>query len=227
MSSEAKKQWLHKLEHVLKRELDPTLVPKLMEGSNCDDQDKHEEWLQETLNLFEISVGDEKCQKIMLQCGCHYNKEKTLLLQHEYTRTKDLRKVHEMLNDQMMHTLKDDLKLPRETIKMIKDQGLGIAGTLEKNIITVTKLPKSNHLQTYFQEKDPLKKRKLYCHCPHVTNAIEKPGKISPNFCYCGGGFYKQLWEEIIQQPVKITLLKSVIKGDDTCQFRVELPLYS
>ena len=78
--SEARKHFLQKFEHALKREIDPHLVPKIMEGSSVSDQEMNEAWLQETLDVCEISLGEEKVKKIMLHCGCHYNKERTLLL---------------------------------------------------------------------------------------------------------------------------------------------------
>ena len=43
-------------------------------------------------------------------------------------------------------------------------------------------------------------------------------------YCYCGAGFYTGIWEEILQKPVKVEVLESVLKGDDVCTFAIYLP---
>ena len=196
-----------------------------MEGSSDSDQKQNEDWLKETLDIFEISLGEEKVQNIMLHCGCHYSKEKTLLLQHEFSRTKDINKVMELLASQVKETCESQLHLPRPVIKQMKEMNMGPVGVREGNKITITKAPQSTNIEKYFKETDPQKKRSLYCHCPHIAGFINAQTKISKNFCYCGGGFYKHLWEEIIQRPVKIQMIKSVLAGDEVCQFEIELPL--
>jgi len=45
-----------------------------------------------------------------------------------------------------------------------------------------------------------------------------------PVYCYCGAGFYKGIWEEILQQPVEVQVLESVLKGDKVCKIAVHLP---
>jgi predicted hydrocarbon binding protein len=47
---------------------------------------------------------------------------------------------------------------------------------------------------------------------------------LSPTYCYCGAGFYQGIWEEILQQPVQVELLESVLKGDDVCKIAIYLP---
>ena len=48
--------------------------------------------------------------------------------------------------------------------------------------------------------------------------------KLSPTYCYCGAGFYKGLWEGILQKPVMVEILESVMKGDDVCKIAIHLP---
>jgi predicted hydrocarbon binding protein len=43
-------------------------------------------------------------------------------------------------------------------------------------------------------------------------------------FCYCGAGWYRQQWEGAIGRPVTIEIVKSVLKGDEVCQFAIQLP---
>jgi predicted hydrocarbon binding protein len=53
---------------------------------------------------------------------------------------------------------------------------------------------------------------------------VDRLAKVPADYCYCGAGFYKDIWEEILQQPVEVELLSSVLQGDDTCQVAIHLP---
>lgn len=74
------------------------------------------------------------------------------------------------------------------------------------------------------REIDPQEKRQYYCHCPRVRDALKTGVTISATYCYCGAGFYKGIWEEILQEPVEVEVLKSVLKGDQVCTIAVHLP---
>jgi predicted hydrocarbon binding protein len=43
-------------------------------------------------------------------------------------------------------------------------------------------------------------------------------------FCYCGAGWYRQQWEGAMGRPVTVEIVKSVLRGDDACQFAIYLP---
>jgi predicted hydrocarbon binding protein len=47
---------------------------------------------------------------------------------------------------------------------------------------------------------------------------------ISATYCYCGAGYYQGIWEEILQQPVEVELLESVLQGDQVCKVAIHLP---
>lgn len=74
------------------------------------------------------------------------------------------------------------------------------------------------------KETDPVKKRQLCCHCPRVRDALRSEVDISPTYCYCGAGFYKGIWEGILQQPVRVEILETVLQGDEVCKFAMYLP---
>jgi predicted hydrocarbon binding protein len=75
------------------------------------------------------------------------------------------------------------------------------------------------------KETDPVKRRDYYCHCPRMREALRFVAAVSPTYCYCGAGFYKHIWEEILQEPVEIEILETVLKGDDVCRFAIRLPV--
>lgn len=76
----------------------------------------------------------------------------------------------------------------------------------------------------YLQETDPKLKRYYACHCPFAREAIlNDTVTISSNWCYCSGGFAKFPYEIILDQPLRVECIASVLKGDDFCRFAVHL----
>jgi predicted hydrocarbon binding protein len=57
-----------------------------------------------------------------------------------------------------------------------------------------------------------------------VRSALEQDESLSPTYCYCGAGFYKGIWEEIIGEPVKVEVLESVLSGGEVCKVKITLP---
>jgi len=54
------------------------------------------------------------------------------------------------------------------------------------------------------------------CYCGSVSKT-QQP--ISTIYCHCSCGWYKQLFETILDKPVRVELLDSIIHGAETCQF--------
>ena len=112
-----------------------------------------------------------------------------------------------------------------ELIEEIVGRGWGAAGIKRDNAIIATKIPKSGYLVEYMKETDPEKKQQYYCHCPRVRDVLKTSESISATYCYCGAGFYKGIWEEILQAPVEVEVLESVLKGDEVCTIAIHLPV--
>jgi effector-binding domain-containing protein len=87
------------------------------------------------------------------------------------------------------------------------------------SIIHVTKVPRDP--EGLEAATDEAERKKHYCHCAVVR---DNPNEMPPTFCYCGAGWYRQIWEGILAEPVRVEILKSLTKGDDTCQFAIHLP---
>jgi predicted hydrocarbon binding protein len=54
-----------------------------------------------------------------------------------------------------------------------------------------------------------------------VRDALKTGETLSPTYCYCGAGFYQGIWETILQQPVEVELLESVLEGDEVCKVAI------
>lgn len=150
--------------------------------------------------------------------------EKRLLpLREKYSETKDIDIVHGMLREMFISDLKNELKLDDDLIQRIVISGWGVAGLKIGGTIIATKLP--FELKEYLKATDPREKRYHYCHCPRVREAIKLPEHgISKTYCYCGAGFYKDIWEKILQQTVEVEVLETVLQGDGVCRIAIYLP---
>jgi predicted hydrocarbon binding protein len=58
------------------------------------------------------------------------------------------------------------------------------------------------------------------CYCGSVSKT-RKP--ISNIYCQCSCGWYKRLFETLLDKPVKVELLDSIIHGADNCQFIIHI----
>jgi effector-binding domain-containing protein len=73
----------------------------------------------------------------------------------------------------------------------------------------------------YKEAKSDAERRRAYCFCPLIRDCLDKTPQA---FCNCSAGWPKQLWEGIINQKLKIEIVQSLTKGDDTCEFAIHLP---
>ncbi len=182
-------------------------------------------WTKKAMERLESLADEDKRKTTMTGCACQYPKSALQEERKTYQETKDIDLVHQMLQEQLESFLKGTLELDEELIEEIIKRGWGLAGVKKGNTIIATKIPKSGYLVEYMKETDPEKRRQYYCHCPRVRDALKTHETISSTYCYCGAGFYKGIWEEILQKPVEVELLESVLKGDDVCKIALYLPL--
>lgn len=200
-----------------------------MKGSeDFSDNSSREEvinWSKEAMKKLDSLVDKKKRIEIMTCCACQYPKSDLKEMRRTYEETKNIDLVHQMLQEQFVSFLKNSLKLNNELIEEIVKRGWGSGGVKKGNTIIATKIPKSIYLIEYMKETDQEKKRALYCHCPRIREAIKSGTKISLTYCYCGAGFYSGIWEYILQQPVKVEVLESVLRGDGVCKIEIHLPL--
>jgi predicted ArsR family transcriptional regulator len=58
------------------------------------------------------------------------------------------------------------------------------------------------------------------CYCGSVSHF---PEPFSATFCHCSCGWYRQLFETLLQQPVEVELLASIVQGDELCRFLIHI----
>lgn len=228
--SDFEQHWLKKFSNCIKDVAGEEISKKVLKGSeNHSDQSDREiiiRWSKNAIMKLKGLLDQESVIKIMTGCACQYPKEELHKIRNTYQDTKSLNLAHQILQRQFENILYNpSLNLKKEIIKDIIKKGWGSAGILKENKIVATKIPKSGLINEYYAANDPERKRQIYCHCPRVRESINKSNLRLPDiYCYCGAGFYKGIWEEILQKPVKVKIIKSVMKGDDVCRFEIKLP---
>jgi predicted hydrocarbon binding protein len=220
--------WLNKLAAGVQRHIGSDMCEAIMRGSDELSTTSSERevirWTAGAMARLDAMVREEQRQSIMLDCACQYPRENLSDLAEVYANSGNLELAHQMLHEQFLSLLRHVLGLDETTIREIVARGWGSAGVRHGTTIIATKMPKSGHLVEYLRETHPQAKRALYCHCPRIRQVITMGDAISPTYCYCGAGFYKGIWEEILREPVEVIVLRSVLAGDDVCSFALRLP---
>ena len=219
MSNNFEKQWLEKLEQGLSE----TGEKKLFENIVKDKETSSiRDWTEKLMETLQEKLSQEEIIKVMTGCACLAPKDNLIILQEEYTKSKDIELVHKMLQNIFEKFIRQYKKLDDEQMEFLLENGWGMAGKLQGNAIYATKIPKEFH--KYFQTDDPQKKKYYYCHCPRIRDLFLKEEKpFDVNYCYCGAGFYKDIWEFILQKKVRVVIKKSLLKGDDVCKIAIYL----
>lgn len=181
-------------------------------------------WTSRAMQRLEALVDEDRRRQILTGCACQYPGGALQLVREAYEASGEIELAQRMLQEQFESLLRDSLNLEEALIEDVVSRGWGSAGVRRGSTIIATKIPKSSNLVDYMEETDPVKKRQLYCHCPRVRDALRSAVDISPTYCYCGAGFYKGIWEGILQQPVRVEVLETVLQGDEVCKFAIYLP---
>lgn len=228
MIDDFEKFWLVKLSRGVDAVAGTETKDQIMTGSEGL-SDKSERqivigWSRKAMDILDKHVDADKRIEIMTRCACQYPIADLQEIKRKYQMTQDIDLVHNMLQEKFVSFLKHKLQLEDDVVDELVNRGMGLAGMRQGNTIIATKIPKSGYILEYLAAKDPAKKRAIYCHCPRIRDALKANIEISATYCYCGAGYYKGIWEEILQRPVKVELLESVLKGDDACKIAIHLP---
>lgn len=171
--------------------------------------------------LEALSGGDGCAAAVLAGCACHTSHDDLMDLRDLWRQTHDLALVHSKLQEHFIHFIGVYKKLDEEQVRDLVERGWGMAGTLEGHSITATKIPALYH--EYFAVDDPGEKRYCYCHCPRIKERLRRGESIDPMYCHCGMGFYIDIWECILERPVRGEIIASVLRGDPVCSFRLDL----
>ena len=220
--------WLSKFADGVTRVAGEHARQRVMQGSESlssrSDRRDVIAWSQQAMDRLEGLADERQCREVMTGCACRYPEEGLRDIRDGYARTGDADRAHQMLQARFEVFLREVLELDAVWADEIVRRGWGLAGIKAGNRITATKIPKSGNLRAYLQEPDAERRRQLYCHCPRIREVLQSKETLSPTYCYCGAGYYQGIWQEILQQPVEVEVLASVLQGDPVCTIAVHLP---
>lgn len=211
------KQWLRKLRLGLQKIKKDDLFDRAL-ITHTDDV----AWTVHLMQLLKYNLKSDELCDAMCGCACLANKQDLKILQEDYKLNRDLTRVHEMLQDYFEIMIKKYKNLSDNEMKFVKENNMGMAGTLSGNTITAVKVPKEFH--KYFESDDERLKPYFYCHCPRIRESLKSNEKqVDENYCYCGAGFYKDIWEFILQRSVEVEIIESILKGNQFCKIQIRL----
>jgi hypothetical protein len=220
--------WLGKLSACLDKVVGEKIRAEIMAGSEALSAASSREevivWTRSAMERLDARLDESQRRRVLTGCACQYPKADLQEVRQRYQATGDVDLALGMLQDRFESFLTDTLELDGELIEEVVGRGWGLAGVRVGDTIVATKIPKSGFLVEYMNETDPERKRQYYCHCPRIRDLLKSGDSLSPTYCYCGAGYYKGIWEEILQQPVEVEVLESVLQGDEVCRIAVHLP---
>jgi hypothetical protein len=195
-------------------------------------QDDYPKLTKKIIDAMEAELPSETCREVLTY---NYHKVPVEAFKEKKERFVKAESIDEFLKDEhrrFVEELSDYMKrgqiwyeqeINPEILELVKGNQEIQNGVRQGNKIYVSKIPFAP--KQFLAEKDPIMKRYYACHCQLVRTAIRdgKP-KISPVFCYCSGGYEKLPYDVIFDEPVKIELLESVLKGDTRCRFAITIP---
>ena len=226
--SDFERAWLLKFADGIARSVGEDARRHVMQGSETltsrSERRAVIDWSKQAIDRLESLADERQCREVLTGCACQYPKENLQDIRASFARTEDADLAHEMLQARFETFLREVLELDPSLADEVVRRGWGLAGIKEGSRITATKIPKSGNLVAYLRETDADRKRQLYCHCPRVREVLQGDERLSSTYCYCGAGYYKGIWEEILQRPVDVTVVESVLQGGDVCSIRIHLP---
>ncbi|MHA1557780.1 MAG: hypothetical protein ACTSPM_12705 [Candidatus Heimdallarchaeota archaeon] len=227
--SSGRTTWLDRLSDTLDAEVGEELREEIMtvggDIKQTSTPKKKAIWTKCMMDCLLANTDDATCKKILTN-NLHYKSSNSGIIRKLRTRFKKNHDIDEILT--LMH--EDWLKrmakysgLESEIYRYCENDPSVEAGVRDGNIITVSKIPYK--FNAYITATNDQEKHFNYCHCGWVRDSILKSEeeKISSTFCNCSGGWHKQPFEAIFERPLKVELVKSVLRGDDRCTFAVYL----
>jgi len=164
-------------------------------------------WIKGAMERLDALVDEETRKQIMINtCPHTYPRVRIEKLRKQYKQLGSLDKLLEIMYNDKSYGGTSYYDCPQRK------------GTT----VYITKVPCNP--KSHREAKTALERKLAYCHCPWIRAAIKMQEPVSPIFCYCSVSWDKQLWEGILETPVNVEILKSLLKGDDHCVHAFHLP---
>lgn len=91
----------------------------------------------------------------------------------------------------------------------------------QRNPMTGTRLVREGDVMYQFYTPHSYT-RPMRCYCS-LLRGLPADERISLTYCHCSKGFVKKFWEGVLERPVKVELIQSVVSGAQECKFAIYL----
>jgi hypothetical protein len=194
--------------------------------------EKKPQFTKIVLKRVEEKLGEDKLIALLKPClhqGLGGDMEKDRKDYHElgidaFLEKKRLDRVKEFEKHRDNGTPAFAQSVDDDVVEYVRNNATSGLGKREGKIIYVTKNP--YQIKRSLETDDIRMKRFYACFCPWVRGAI-KDGteqEVSKHFCQCSGGWYKDYYEKLFEQPIKIEPFETALSGYPYCKFIVHLP---
>jgi len=203
-----KHQWDRLLAEGVEGNLGEKARQLVMEGieqiSSESSQEMYTDWIRGAMDALDSLTDDPEKKYQVLSCCAHvFPDERIAHLRSVYERRRDI--------DDVLHEMYQDPAWYEDPVR-------------KGNVLHMRKVPFDP--EGYEQGATPVERRRAYCHCAFARPYLDQvPSRMSPTFCWCGSGWYRRLWEGILDQPVKIEHIETLLNGNDGCTLTITLPL--
>ncbi len=215
-------------EDIRERIFENIVIPPL--GSNPDNKP---EVTKIVMKRLEEAIGEEKTIELLAPCLHGRPIEPIKKDREDFLNINDIDEFLKIKKQEFVERLEKHAKegtleyaqyINAEVINYVKNSKTITPGIREGNKIIVTKIP--YQMEKFLSAEDRKMKRYFSCYCAWVRGAIKKGEEkdISSNFCNCSAGFFKQYWDIIFDQSVKVKPLETPLTGALECKFAIYIP---
>lgn len=184
------------------------------------------------MERLESELDQKTCRKVL--AGNHHKVPVEAFTRHKKwfqeaeSLDQFLKKVHDEAVAELEQYMKEDKiwyeqEITPEVVEYVRGNQEVLSGVQIGDKIYMTKFPYAP--KEYLRETDPLMKKYYMCHCPLARASIlTGEPEISPEWCYCSGGYGKLKFDVIFEQETEVEVLETAIGGDMFCRFSVKIP---
>lgn len=212
------------LERVCGQKIRDTVMCGVEQPDDPEDAESVLNRVVHAVNMMRERLTPRQLCDVMCGCACRYPTAKLEKARRAYLLHGDIDDAVRELRSQLEDSLRNGMLIEPDIVDWLLGNGWGVAGTRHGDVITVVKIPKSGNLRKYMASSDPGTQRELYCHCPIVREAVPLGVRVPREYCLCGAGFYRHIWETILEAPVEVEVIETVCSGGKVCSFRILLP---
>ena len=195
--------------------------------------DKKPQFTKEIMNRMEKVLGEEKTVELLAPCLHGGPVETAKRDREDFLKLKDIDEFLILKKQKLVEriekhrdggTLEYTQYIDDEVVEYVKKSPTITPGKREGDKIIVTKIP--YQIQKMLKAEDQRMKRYYSCYCAWVRGAIKKGEEknISANFCHCSAGYFKQYWDIIFDQSIKVEPIETPLTGALECKFAIHIP---